>query len=106
MTLSLGLDDVVPFVDASKEHVAEVNGPDAVADLLEAGGVLLEGVGDEQQPLLQADGAGVGDTLDDEVPGILNGGQGPGVSAGGGTVERGWRPGRGAARRYRGGGRR
>src|SRR5436309_2604718 len=61
--------DVVPFVDASQEDIAEVNRPDAVVDLLEPDGVLLECVGDEQQALLQTDGAGVGDALDDEVPG-------------------------------------
>ena len=33
-------DDVVPFVDAAQEDVAEVNGPDAVVDLLETDGVL------------------------------------------------------------------
>ena len=54
-------DGVVPFVDASQEDVAEVNGPDAVVDLLEADGVLLERVGDEQQPPFQADGSSVGD---------------------------------------------
>jgi hypothetical protein len=46
-----------------------VNRPDAVGDLLEADWELLERVGDEQQPLPPADGAGVGDALDDEVPG-------------------------------------
>ena len=69
---------MVPFIDASQEHVAEVNRPDAVVDLLEADGVLLERVGNEQQPLLQTDGAGVGDAFDDEVPGILDGREGEG----------------------------
>ena len=91
-TFFLGPDDVVALVDPSQEHATEVDGPDTVVDLLEADGVLLEGVGDEQQPLLQTDGTGVGDPLDDEVSGILNGRQGPGVGAAGGTVERGWRP--------------
>ena len=70
--------DVVPFVDASQEDIAEVNRPDAVVDLLEPDGVLLERVGDEQQALLQTDGAGVGDAFDDEVPGILDGREGEG----------------------------
>ena len=68
----LGPDDVIPFVDPSQEHLAEVDRPDPVVDLLEADGVLLERVGEEQEPLLQADGAGVGDALDDEVTGILD----------------------------------
>jgi len=52
------MDDVVAFVDASQEHVTEMNRPEAIIDLLKADEVLLEGVGDEQQPLLQADGTG------------------------------------------------
>ena len=39
-------DDVV---DPPQEHVAVVNRPDAVGDLLQADGMLLEGVGDEEQ---------------------------------------------------------
>lgn len=35
----------------------ELNGPDAVVDLLEPDGMLLQGIGEEQQALLQADGA-------------------------------------------------
>jgi len=50
--------------------------------------MLLEGVGDEQQALFEADGAGVGDPFDDEVPGILDGRQGAGVRARGGAVAR------------------
>ena len=84
----LGPDDVIAFVDASEQHVAEVNGPDAVGDLLEADKVLLERVGDEQQPLLEADGAGVGHALDDQVPGILDRRQGTGVRARSGAVAR------------------
>ena len=56
-TVLLGSDDVVAFVDAAQQHVAEVNRPDPVVDLLEADGVLLERVGEEQQALPEADGA-------------------------------------------------
>ena len=75
-------DDVVAFVDAAEQHVAEVRGPDAVGDLLEADRVLLERVGDKEQPLFEADGTGVGDALDDEVPGILDAGRMPVYSRG------------------------
>src|SRR5215510_13458532 len=68
-----GPDDVVAFVDPSQEPVAEVNRPDPVGDLLEADRVLLQGMGDEQPPRFQANGAGVGDPLHDEVPGIFDG---------------------------------
>jgi hypothetical protein len=37
-------DHVVPFVDPPQEHVAEVDRPDPVGDLLEADGMLLERV--------------------------------------------------------------
>jgi hypothetical protein len=47
--MTKGLVDVVPFVD-SQEHATEMDRPDAVVDLLEADGVCLEGVGDEQRP--------------------------------------------------------
>jgi hypothetical protein len=84
----LGPDDVVTFVHSPQQDTAEVNRPDAVGDLLEPERVLLERIGDEQQPLLQADGARVGDALDEEVPGILDGGHGTRVGAGRGPVER------------------
>src|SRR6266404_4711743 len=88
----LGPDDVVTFVHSPRKDTAEVNRPDAVSDLLEPDRVLLERIGDEQQPLLQADGARVSDALDEEVPGILDGGHGTRVGAGRGPVERGRRP--------------
>jgi hypothetical protein len=47
-------DDVVPFVDPPQEHVAEVDRPDPVGDLLQADGMLLERVGDEGQAPLTA----------------------------------------------------
>ncbi len=88
----LGPDDVVPFVDATQQDVAEVNGPDAVGDLLEADGMLLERVGEEEQALLQADGAGVGDALDEEMARVLDGRQGARVDPGRGAVARCRRP--------------
>jgi len=61
----LGPDDVVPFVDPSEEDAAKVDGPDAVVDLLEAGRVLLEGIGDEHEPLLEPNRPRVGDAFDE-----------------------------------------
>ena len=87
----LGPDDVVALVDASEQDVAEVNGPDPVVGLLEADRMLLERVGEEQQALLQANRARVGDTLDEEVAGVLDGGQRAGVGPRGGPVQRGRR---------------
>ncbi len=71
-TCRLRPDDVIPFVDPSQEDTAEVDRPDAVVDLLEADRVLLEGVRDEHEPFLEPDRPGVGDTLDDEVAGVLD----------------------------------
>jgi len=51
-TFALSLDDVIPLVDPPQQHVAEVNRPDPVVDLLEANRMLLERIGQEQQPLL------------------------------------------------------
>ena len=81
-------DDVVAFVDAPKEHVAEVNRPDAVVDFLQPHGMLFERVGQEEQALLEADGPGIGDPLDDEVSGIFHRRQRAGVRAGRAAIER------------------
>ena len=40
--------DKVAFIEPSQEHLAEVDGPDAIVDLVEADGVLLERIGDEE----------------------------------------------------------
>jgi len=79
-------DDIVALVEASEEHAVEVDGPDPVIDFLQADVVLFEGVGDEQQPVLEAKGAGVGDALDQEVAGVLERGQVLGIGAWGHAV--------------------
>jgi len=62
-TFALGPDHVVPFVDASQEHVTEMNRPDAIVDLLEPDMMLLERVGRwlsfEASPGVQADLGGL-----------------------------------------------
>ena len=65
-------DDVIPFVDPAQQDGAEVDRPDPVSYLLEADGELLEGVGDEHEPLLEPDRPRIGDALDEEVAGILD----------------------------------
>src|SRR4029453_13311376 len=67
----LGPNYVVSFVDPAEQDPAEVNGPDPVVDLLEPDWVLLERVRKKDQPLPQADGACVGDALDEKVPRVL-----------------------------------
>jgi hypothetical protein len=39
-------DDVVAFIDAAEQDVAEVNRPNPIVDFLEAHGMLLQGVGE------------------------------------------------------------
>lgn len=57
--------------------------PDAIIDLLEADGVLFQCVGDKEEAFLEAEGAGVGDALHEEVPRVFNRGDHAGVRAGG-----------------------
>ena len=75
--LHLGANDGVPFIDPAQEYVTEVQRPNPVVDFLQADLVLLEGVGEKEQPLLEADRPGVGDTLDDEMAGYSIGGRPP-----------------------------
>ena len=58
-----GPDDVVAFVHTPEQDVAEVKGPDPVV-VLEADGVVLQRIGEEEQPRLQSDGARVRRALD------------------------------------------
>lgn len=51
--------DVVAFIGPGQQDVAEVDGPDAVIHLLEADDMLLEGIGQEEQALLEPDRPGV-----------------------------------------------
>src|SRR2546429_4081016 len=88
----LGSDDVVAFIDASEQDVAEVNGPDAVVHLLEAHGMLLECVREKAQPVLEPNRAGVRDALDEKMAGIFDQRKGAGVRALGRMVQRSRRP--------------
>src|SRR2546428_13061942 len=59
-----------------------MNRPDAVVYLLEADGMLLQRFGDEEQSLLEPDRPRVRDALHDEVSGVLDGRQSPGIGTG------------------------
>src|SRR4029453_8360900 len=72
----------------SEQDLAEVNGPDAIVDFLEADGMLLQRIGEEEQPFRQTDGARVRHALDQEVAGILDGRQRARVGPSGGTGKR------------------
>src|SRR3990172_10255851 len=70
--LHLGANDGVPFIDPAQEYVTEVQRPNPVVDFFQADLVLLEGVGEKEQPLLEADRPPVGDPLGDEMARILD----------------------------------
>src|SRR2546427_8474270 len=72
----------VALVEPREQHAMEVDGPDPVGDLLQADVMLLQGIGDEQQPVFEAERAGVSDPFDQEVSGILQRGQVLGIRAG------------------------
>jgi hypothetical protein len=88
----LAANDVVTFIEPGDQYLTKVDRPDAIADFLESDRVWREGVGDEEQSLLETKRPGVGDALHEEVPRILDR-QEPGiVHARRGSVERGGRP--------------
>ena len=72
----------VTFVEPSQQDSTEVNRPDAIVHFLEADGVLLQRVADEEQARLEPERSGVRDALHEEVSGILDGRQRSGVRAG------------------------
>ena len=49
------MEEVVAFVDARQQDVAEVERPNPIIDFLETDDVLREGIGDEEQALLEPD---------------------------------------------------
>jgi hypothetical protein len=51
--LRLSTNDAIPFVEPSQQDPTEMNRPDAIVDLFEADGVLLQRVGNEEQFLLE-----------------------------------------------------
>src|SRR6266851_3087332 len=65
-----------------------MNRPEAVVNLLEADGVLLQRIGNEEQLFLEPERPGIRDALHDEVPGILDGRQRTGVGPGGPPIAR------------------
>ena len=85
-------DEVVAFIDAGEEDVAEVDGPDPIIDFLEAEDVLLERVRDEDQALLEPDGPRVRHPLGNAVARVLDRREAPRVGAGRRMVQRGGRP--------------
>src|SRR5882762_5457045 len=65
----LAPNDVVTFVEPGDQHSAEVDRPNAIVDFLKTNRVWREGVGDEEQPLLEAEGAALVMRLTRKCPG-------------------------------------
>jgi hypothetical protein len=61
----------VVFVEPTEMDGSEVNGPDAVSDLLESDDLSLEEGGDEDLTALPAHGVVAGDPAELEVGGVL-----------------------------------
>src|SRR5882672_3726511 len=80
------------FVDPPKQDPTEKERPDAIVDLLKADAMLLQCSRQVEQPGLEPDGTGVGDTLHEKVDGILERGERARIGARRGAVERAGRP--------------
>ena len=65
-----------------------MNRPDAVGHLLEANGVWVQRLGDEEQLVLEPERPGVRDALDEEVARILDGRRRPGIRTARGPIAR------------------
>ena len=70
------------FVDPAQEGVAEVERPAAVGDFLKTDPMCPQGGRQVQQPGLEANGAGIGHALHDEMVWIFEGGERAGIGAG------------------------
>lgn len=80
-------DAVIGLVEPTEVDGAEVDGPDAVADLLEGDGVLFEQAADEDLSPVPAKGGVSRYPADLEVPRVLQGLRVVGEGLGGGSVD-------------------
>src|SRR5688572_10786638 len=83
-------DDTVALVDVAQADLTDVNGPDAVGDLLEADGHIVERFGEEEQAAFEVDLAAGGHAPHHEVTGVFNWRESVRVRARGRVVEGGW----------------
>ena len=76
------------FVDLAQEHGAEIERPDPIPALLQTDVMLLQGVRQKEQLVLEADRSRMRDSLDQEVARVLERGQRRGIRARGADVAR------------------
>ena len=88
----LGPDNVVTFINASEQDVAEVNRPNSVVDLLEADRMLRQRIGEKERSLPQSNRSCVRHAFHENVAGIFDRRQRARVRAPRGTVQDGRRP--------------
>ena len=79
--MGLPSDDVVALIELRQQDVVEVDRPDAIVDLVQANPVPLERVGDEQEPVLEAERPRARHPFDEEVPGVFLRGRPPRIRA-------------------------
>ena len=75
-------EEIVAFIDAGQEDVAEIDGPDPIGDVLEADHLLLEGGCDEEQACLEPDRSRVRHALGNVMARVLDRRDPAGVRAG------------------------
>ena len=63
--------DIVALIKAREQDRAEVNRPDPIVDFFETDGVVVERIGEVQQPGLKTNRAGISDAFDEEVARIV-----------------------------------
>ena len=68
-------DDIVAIIEAREQDCAEVNRPDPIVDFFETDIVIVERIGEVQQPGLQANRASISDAFDEEVARIVQRGE-------------------------------
>ena len=69
--MGLPSDDVVALIELRQQDVVEVDRPYAIVDLFQANPVPLERVGDEQEPMLEAERPRARHPFDEEMPGVF-----------------------------------
>ena len=82
---------LVPRAHGDSEDVAEINGPDPVVGLLKTYRMLLQRIGEKEQPRLESDGPRVRHAFDEEMAGVLDRWQRARVAPRGGPVQPGGR---------------
>ncbi len=66
------MDPHLSLIDLGEENGVEVDRPDSIVDLLQPDELLLQGIGDEEQLVLEPEGPSVRHAFDDVMPRVLD----------------------------------